>query len=456
MSLRFVEVVGFGSGFALGAVQAGLEMVGKCERPDSFGASNAWANRHLLGEKWELQVDREGDGSGWDPVDCEVVLGNPPCSGFSTLTQVQSFRGVDSPINIYMKALIGYAGRVRPQIVIFESVQGAYRQGLTLMNELHRRVEEATGERYSVHHVLHNNLSLGGCAMRRRYFLVLSRVPFGVEAPELRYIPTADDALHDLENLALTWQPQPYRHPPTRWSRQLRNPDGIVDGHQITKTPQWTRAKWVADNLGGWPEGAALEDLCREHVARFGSLPGDPTFPRTDPRIGWQYMVAEKSGDPDTDKERKLDPNAPRITREEHLRRRDFTMGPTQLNRWRANRHAYVITGGALSEYVHPHVLRTFTHREAARIMGFPDAWKIAPQRWDARLSAVWGKGVPVHSGQWIAEWAKRSLLGEPGSITGRPEKSPGGPDGALTIDVTNTWKRHLGEDWRAYMNRTR
>ena len=64
MSIRFVEVVGFGSGFALGAVQAGLEMVGKCERPDSFGASNAWANRHLLGEKWELQVDREGDGSG--------------------------------------------------------------------------------------------------------------------------------------------------------------------------------------------------------------------------------------------------------------------------------------------------------------------------------------------------------------------------------------------------------
>jgi site-specific DNA-cytosine methylase len=355
-----------------------------------------------------------------------------------------------------MKALIGYAGRVKPQIVIFESVQGAYRQGLPLMNELHRRIEEATGERYSVHHVLHNNLSLGGCAMRRRYFLVLSRVPFGVEAPELAYVPTADDSLHDLENLALTWEAQPYRHPPTRWSRQLRNPDGVVDGHQITPTPQWTRAKWVADNLGGWPEGAALEDLCREHYAKFGALPGDPTFPRTDPRIGWQYMVAEKSGDPDTDAERKLDPNAPRITREEHLRRRDFTMGPTQLNRWRANRHAYVITGGALSEYVHPHVLRTFTHREAARIMGFPDAWKISPQRWDARLAAVWGKGVPVHSGEWIAKWAKRALEGEPGSLVGQPESSPGSPDGARVIDVTNTWKRYLGEDWRSYMNRTR
>lgn len=447
--------MGFGSGFALGAVQAGLEMVGKCERPDSFGASNAWANRHLLGNKWELQVDREGNGSGWDPVDCEIVLGNPPCSGFSTLTQVQSFKGIDSPINVWMKALVGYAGRVKPQVVIFESVQGAYQQGRPLMHELHRRIEEATGERFGVWHVLHNNLSLGGCALRRRYFLVLSRVPFGVESPDLRYIPTADDALHDLEPLALTWEPQPYRRPATRWSARLRSADGVVDGMATTPTPNWARAAWVAHNLArdgfhpdveGWPEGAALEDLCREHFARFGHLPGDPTYPRTDRRIGYQYLVESEHAQP----------GEGRITREEHLRRREFSMGPTQLNRWRARRHAYVITGGALSEYVHPHVLRTFTHREAARIMGFPDAWKIGPQRWDARLSAVWGKGVPVDSGRWVASWVRRSLEGEPGGVVGQPEPSEGAPRGARVIDVTNDWRRHLGEDWHAYYDRTR
>jgi len=453
MSIRFTEVVGFGSGFALGAVQAGLEMVGKCERPDAFGASNAWANRHLLGDKWEMQVDREGDGSGWDTIDCEVVLGNPPCSGFSTLTQVQSFKGVDSPINKYMRALVGFAARANPQIVIFESVQGAYRQGLELMNQLHASLEAGTGKKFSVTHVLHNNLSLGGCAMRRRYFLVMSQVPFGVEPVELRYVPTADDALHDLEANAVTWSPQPYRLPPTRWSRALRSPDGVVDGHQIQRTPQWGRAKWVADNLAaagfdvesdGWPEGDALEDLCKRHYAHFGNLPGDASYPKGDPRLGWQYPVDspfEKSG---------------RITREEHLKRREFSMGPTQLGRWRSQRHAYVITGGALTEYVHPHVLRTFTHREAARIMGFPDAWKISPQRWDANLGAVWGKGVPVHSGQWIADWARRSLEGQPGSVIGDPEMTPGSPDGARTIDVTNDWRRHLGEDYRDYYARTK
>lgn len=442
--IRFVEAIGFGGAFALGATQAGMHMAGKVERPDAFGVSNALSNRHLLGEDWELQIDREGDGTGWDDIDAEVVLGNPPCSGFSLLTKTEGFRGVDSPINKHMWALVRYAARVVPEIVMFESVQGAYHQGIDLMHALHEELENATGKRWYVTHVLHNNLSLGGCALRRRYFFVMSRIPFGVERMDLRYIPTADDALHDLEPLADTWLPQPYRRPPTRWSAQLRSPDGLVDGHALVPTPQWLRAKWVAENLGGWPEGVPLEDLCREHYAKFGCLPGDPTFPREDPRIGYQYMVKDIENDGEM------------ISREQHLVRREFSMGPTQLNRWRANRHAYVITGGALTEYVHPHVLRTFTHREAARIQGFPDAWRILPQKWDAKLQAVWGKGVPVHSGKWVAHWAMQSILGNPGSEIGDLHLHPDAPEGARVIDVTQDWKRHLGEDWRDYMDRTR
>lgn len=448
--VRFVEAVGFGGAFALGAVQAGMQMVGKVERPDAFGVSNSVSNKHLLGEDWDVQIDREGDGSGWDSIDTDVVLGNPPCSGFSVLTQTKGFRGVDSPINKHMWALLRYAARVMPQIVMFESVQGAYHQGRELMNALHAELESMTGARWYLTHVLHNNLSLGGCAMRRRYFWVASRVPFGVERVQLPYVPTADDALHDLESLATTWTAQPYRRPATRWSTRLRAPDGLIDGHAIVRTPQWERARWVADNLGGWPQGVSLEELCRQHYEKFGCLPGEAGRARNDPLLGWQYQVPEKISEfgeaVATVSHEKM------ITREEHLRRREFSMGPTQLFRWRANRHAYVITGGALTEYVHPHVLRTFSHREAARIMGFPDAWKIAPQRWDGRLGAVWGKGVPVDSGRWIAHWARQSIEGRPGSVIGEHDA-----DGdSRVIDVTNDWRAFLGEDYREYYARTR
>lgn len=417
-------------------------MVGKCERANAFGASNTLGNRHLLGDDWDLQLDPENDGGGWEPIDAELVIGNPPCSGFSLLTQADGFRGVDSPINSCMWAFVRYVAAVRPQIAIFESVQQTYYQGAPLMNALHVELEEITGDSWYLTHVLHNNLAVGGCALRRRYFWVASRVPFGVEPVDLDYVPTADDALHDIESLALTWTAQPYRHPPTRWSRRLRSPDGSVDGHMWQPTPQWERARQVAINLGSWPQGVPLEELCRRHYERFGCLPGNPDG--ANPReVGFQYMVPDMSENAD----------GRRITREEHLRRRNFTMGPTQLGRWRANRHGYVITGGALTEYVHPCVLRTFTHREAARIQGFPDNWHIEPARHDSLLGAAWGKGVPVDAGRWVAEWARASLNGRPGSIVGEL-----GDDGGrgLVVDLTHDWKQHLGEDVREYYDRTR
>jgi site-specific DNA-cytosine methylase len=440
----FCEVIGFGSGFALGAVQAGMKMVGKCEREDAFGASVAVTNRHLYGYNWEMQVDRENNGTGWDTLSADVVLGNPPCAAFSLLNRAEDTRGIDSDINWHMHALVEYAARVKPQIVAFESVQGAYYQGRDLMNALHEKLIELSGHDYTLTHVLHNNLSLGGVALRRRYFWVASRVPFGVERMDIPYVPTVDDALHDLEPLGLTWSAQPYRYPPTRWSEPLRAPDGLVDGHAIQWTPGWERAKSVADNLGGWPEGVQLEVLCREHYEKFGCLPGDKDGLNAR-QLGYQYLVEDDANSNGT---------KVYITREEHLRRRDFTMGPTQLNRLRANRHGYVITGGALTEYVHPHQLRTFTHRDCARIMGFPDDLRILPQQWNSHLGAVWGKGVPVHSGRWIADWIRRSINGNPGSMIGDPT---GEDNGASVVDVTNDWRRALGDEtWREYMARTR
>jgi site-specific DNA-cytosine methylase len=436
--LRFIACTTFGSAFDLGAVQSGFKMVGKCERGNAFGASNALGNRHLLGDDWDLQIDEANDGTGWHPLDAELVIGNPPCSGFSLLTRADGFRGIHSPINSCMWAFVRYVARVKPQIAIFESVQQAYYQGIELMNALHKELEELTGETWYLTHVLHNNLSLGGCSLRRRYFWVASRVPFGVESIDLDYVPTADDALHDLEPLALTWNPQAYRHPPTRWSARLRSSQGLVDGHMNVPTPQWERARQVAENLGGWPQGASLEELCREHYKRFGCLPGDRNG-ITPTEIGFQYLVKDQEH---ADKV---------ITREEHLHRRDFTMGATQLNRWRRNRHAYVITGGALTEYVHPCLLRTFTHREAARIQGFPDDWRIETARYDATLAAVWGKGVPVDAGRWITYWARESLFGRPGSLIG---ESRDGQE--RVVDITHTWKKFLSETWREYQNRTR
>jgi site-specific DNA-cytosine methylase len=94
-------------------------------------------------------------------------------------------------------------------------------------------------------------------------------------------------------------------------------------------------------------------------------------------------------------------------------------MGYHQQIRWEYDKPARVITGGSLYAVWHPTVDRLLTHREVARIMGFPDDWKIKPLRDRSNLRLTWGKGIPVGSGRWISTWVRNSINGFPGSITG-------------------------------------
>jgi site-specific DNA-cytosine methylase len=382
---RAVDCLGFAGGFTLGTVRAGFELVGKRELPGGFGMPNCEGNRHLLGHNWVGQASAPED---WEPVDAQLVFGNPPCSGFSVMT-AQAHRGMDAKVNHCMHAFAGYASRVRPLIAIFESVRPAYKMGRELMQKLRADLEANTGDQYTLYHVMHNAYELGGVAIRPRYFWVASRVPFGVEFPVL---PNPDlharDAWADLEGLGLTWQRQPYRRPPTEWSKDRRNDDGAVDGH-VNRIGTGERRVYdlmeAANELGGWPPRWDMSRMARHVYETVGKLPPS-----------WDY---------------KLD----------RLIAKNFDTGFTTTYRWDNDRPGRVIVGGALSLIIHPTEDRYITHREAARVMGFPDDWLITPMRNYSGLRETWGKGISVMCGEWIAGWARAALDGNPGAITGEP-----------------------------------
>jgi site-specific DNA-cytosine methylase len=95
-------------------------------------------------------------------------------------------------------------------------------------------------------------------------------------------------------------------------------------------------------------------------------------------------------------------------------------MGFNQVTRWRENRVARVITGSALDAVIHPREPRFLTHREIARIQGFPDDWSIRSCSDRHRLGPTWGKGIPVQCGRWIGGWLKAAVEGNPGSYAGK------------------------------------
>lgn len=400
-----IDVMGFAGGFTLGMVQAGFTLAAKREMRGGFGVANCEANRHLLGHTWTTQSS--------DPVNwtvpfggASVVFGNPPCSGFSVMSS-KEFRGADSKINHCMWAFAEYVSRVRPVVAIFESVPQAFRStdGHALMRDLRQLVEDRTGLHYTLSHVLHNAYSVGGAAIRPRYFWVISQVPFGIERPVMPTYPLFWEAIKDLEDSPQTWSQQPYRPYQTTvassWVTPRISPTGTFDGHVAVDNPLTGRLRDLLTGVD-WNPGEHVAQVARRYYETNGRLP-----------ISWRST-------------------------QEKLVKNDFFMGFTTPVRWKPDQPARVITGGGPVMVVHPWLPRTLTHREIARILGFPDDWLIEPLKGIPGLGMTWGKGITVDCGRWIGRWIQQAINGEPGTYTGEIIG-----DRETVIDVTHDWKQH-------------
>lgn len=407
MTYTAIDCQGFAGGFTLGVAQAGFNLVGKREKRGGFGVRNCEVNRHLLGDAWTAE---SCDPSEWSVPHgrADLVFGNPPCSGFSVMSSKQ-FRGADSKINQCMWDFVEYATRVRPAVAVFESVQLAYVQGRELMLNLREYLEQRTGDSWTLYHVLHNALSVGGPAMRKRYFWVAVRsdIPFGVEAPQLARVPDLRDVIEDLQGLKQTWKTQNYYLGPTWYSAHLRDRhvdgDGVVDGHASVDNPHTRRTLELLNEVD-WLPNEHIQQVTRRYFDQHGDLPK-----------GWQHLVDKLKG-------------------------RDFFQGYQTPIMWHPDHHARVVTGGALLHAIHWAERRMFTHREAARVLGYPDSWLIEPLKGTPGLFLTWGKGITVHCGRWIADWIKRSLDGQPG-----PDSGVVIGDNERLINVTNAWKTACG-----------
>src|SRR6185312_504217 len=390
MTIRYLGVQTYACGFDVGATQAGLELVGRLEDKNGFGLRQCEANRRILGDNWESQaVDPEH----WQPLPAEIVLSNPPCSAFSSMTYGTITDSVGHSINDCMWNSIRYASKVKPRVFVMESVQGAAVRGAGLMRQLRSYLETATGESYWLYHVLQNNGALGGASIRRRYFLVLSAVPFGVELPEYGPPPTLFETIGDLQTLDYrTWGPQKLISPVSDWvAKECMSDTGLVDGHMTAKwtTPGMQR---LVDLLEGdtedaeiWPQNACLTAALRNYYRTHGKLPDSWHFQGRDGRWADEALLAK-----------------------------NFEMGFTRPKRWVYSKPAYVIIGGAMYLVLHPTQNRMLTHRECARIMGFPDDWVVAPLQGLRGLEEGWGKGTSIHPARWIANWARLAVEERP------------------------------------------
>ena len=377
--IKFIDAHGFAGGLSCGiSLNGDFTLVGKKEGKGAFGADNMEANRHILGNDWVTQA---GPYEEWEPHEAQLLATNPPCSGFSSMSN-KNFRGMQSTANACMWGVTEYAARVKPEIFIMESVSQAFNQGRPLMQQLREHLEKKSGLQYELTHVLHSARSCGAPQLRQRYFLVAHRVPFGIEAPDTSRLATVHDAIGDLEDLRLQWDDQVIPHGgETRLTDVLRRRgyrnSFIVDGHQVKPTKYAESTRYLCDVVG-W-KGREARDIPLKRAWDNGIELPEP----------WAAQV-------------------------EKWVERNWYMGYNQPMRLAYDSIAGATTGAALEQYIHPTLPRTLTHREVARLMGFPDTWLIAPAKESKSLPYGWGKGVTVDCGRWIGRAAKNAILGTP------------------------------------------
>lgn len=387
--MRFVDCQGFAGGFTLGMAQAGFHLAGKREGKVGFGIDMVEGNRDHLPGNWKSQASVPAE---WEPIsDVDVVAGNPPCSGFSMMSVLAGpkntdYRGIDAPSNNCMWELVEYAASCKPKVVVFESVQGAYKMGRPLMQQLRDDLEARTKKKWRLTHVLHNAAGVGGPSIRARYFFVASRVPFGIDPPEVIGVPTFDDAVGDLAKLKLQWDEQPYRSGGSWWSSHRHNLTDMVNGHDVLHldNPHMKRLAGVLALPTGWHQKETLITAVHRYHEATGLWPAN-------------FNEANK----------------------QQMIRTEWKSGMHQPKRWPDNVAARVLAGHALNHVIHPTQDRTLTFREVARLMGFPDDWHLEPYRDTPNGYAGFGKGITVDCGKWIGGWIKDAIDEDPGCYEG-------------------------------------
>ena len=403
MTHEFVSVNGLGGAMELGFVQNGFDLMHRTGSLD-LGAPLVEGNRKLMGWKWEANLtDNQRT---WDRSSPAIVIGNPPCSAFSTLTR-KDLRGDSAKVLQFTREMVDYPllQKTPPLLIAIESVQQAFSTGRKFFQSERERLEEGTGHKYDLVWLMHSNASLGGASTRKRVFVVYTRMPFGVEYAQPTRVARFGDCVRDLEGLALTPHKQGYRRPPTWWSSARRATDG-VDGHFNSKkaNDQFSALMDIAASIGKpWMPNEPLEDVLRRVHGAGRTRPHE-----------WN---------------RNLD----------KLVQKNFQLGMNQTSMWDPEKQGRVVTGTGPYMSVHYAEHRMLTYRECARLQGFPDTWRIWPARDYNKLGASWGKGVPVDAGRWLGNWVKEALEGTPGTVQGEIIG-----DRERKVDITQAFKHTL------------
>lgn len=328
-------------GMAQGFIDAGFDVVLATDNDKNASATfqtNHPAAKFLLADAKSLSAKLILQAAGLQQGELQLVIGGPPCRGFSTGNRQNG--GLNNPHNALIREFIRLVLELQPRWFVMENVTG-----LWYMDDGRVRKEliEELGESYTVWSAILNAADFGVPQIRRRAFFVGTQdqvifdFPVGEYAqqptlknPKPKPYVTVWEAVGDLPSLRKRFGKQAMnysRRARTEYQVMMRRGSGKVLNHEITKSSEEVIARYRL--IGPGENWSSLPD---EMIAKWRSVSIERVKTASHSNL---YL--------------RLDPQEP---------------SPT-------------IGNFRKSMFIHPYEDRGLSAREAARLQSFPDWYEF-------------------------------------------------------------------------------
>jgi len=329
-----------------------------------------------------------------------VIVGGPPCQGFSTAGP----RNAADPRNRLIFNYLELISRLEPRWFVFENVEGLLTSNngsdvVQLAAELRGigyafRVEKVNFAGYGLPQTRKRVLMVGN---RLGQFFELPPAAFSYESGKFKSYtslppsPSILDAISDLPMPGASDTPLPYPVElyPTEYAALLRSDVGTVRHHFVSRSDASTLARQLlpGQTMKDLPEALQHESFRRRANRRV--------------RDG---MPTEKRGG-----------------------------APAGLKRLHGHLNSLTITSAATREFIHPTEDRALTLRECARLQSFPDAYQFAGN--SMSIARQIGNAIPPLAGSVLAR-AIEAEDGRAGADIGPTRKKVSGLIGFHLTDA--------------------
>lgn len=396
----FIDLFAAPGGLSLGFEMAGFHSLAGIDA-DPKGMLTYEANfpksRCLIADIHYVDKSWIKEKTGVHRGEVDVIIGGPPCQGFSTIGRVKIAslarmgvwnlnnnhpRFIEDPRNALYREFIRIVRALEPKIIVMENVPGmmSYRNG-EIVQEIRDDFKRIG---YKTEAKVLNAVWFGVPQVKKRIFFIGTKLK-GAEIvwPEPKYAELGDERVSG-ENHAVEWKK--LRSPITVWEAIGDLPEPI-QGKQSLADQEIEYDKKPFSDYQKWAQKGSSK--VHNHITRQHSERDIIAFNAMKEGKWWRDLP---------EKIKKL-----------YGYRDDIFHD--KMKRLRSDRPSWTVVAHLCKDgymYIHPKQPRSITVREAARLQSFPDRFIFRGSRTD-QFKQV-GNAVPPLLARAVAESVRRML----------------------------------------------